>query len=108
MCSGELADQARTVSLIRFIGSTAFVIDRTVRLFGGRLVNAMGKSSSSSQVGTAQKQAKKSGKGGGGKKRFGGGGLKKKGASSSGSRGLGIGSNDLDDESKGLTEKEDN
>ncbi|KAM0790029.1 Chitin synthase, class 3 [Microbotryomycetes sp. NB124-2] len=35
------------MSLIRFIGSTAFVIDRAVRLFGGRLVNTFGRSSSS-------------------------------------------------------------
>ncbi|KAK4051051.1 Chitin synthase, class 3 [Microbotryomycetes sp. JL201] len=39
------------MSLIRFIGSTAFVIDRAVRLFGGRLVNTFGRSSSST-VGT--------------------------------------------------------
>lgn len=31
------------MSAIRFIGSTAYVIDRGVRLIGGRLVNRLGR-----------------------------------------------------------------
>ncbi|KAK4051671.1 Chitin synthase, class 3 [Microbotryomycetes sp. JL221] len=116
------------MSLIRFIGSTAFVIDRAVRLFGGRLVNTFGHSSSAGRkMPSSHSSTKLVGNGRG---LFGSGfsgslfaaatnnhtGAPKEGNSrkfefrrnKKAKSNQGIGSSDLDDQGKRLTEKQDN